>query len=98
MWKILGLFLLVATPALARQQLTAYEALRVVGNQFGRDSLNRVISVSGVDGDPQPETWRILLESGRGGVRQVEVTNGRITSERTPNQDVIGTTQGATIN
>src|SRR5437868_4190333 len=29
---------------------TAYDALRTVGNQLNRDFVNRVISVSGVDG------------------------------------------------
>jgi hypothetical protein len=100
MWKILGLLLFVVTPAMAKERATAYEALRVVGSQFGRDSVNHVISVTGIDGDPQPETWKILLEDqrSRGGVREVEVTNGQISSERTPTEGVVGTTQGATIN
>jgi hypothetical protein len=39
-----------------------------------------------MDGNPQPETWKILLDDpkARGGVREVEVSNGRIASERTP--------------
>ena len=99
MWKILGLLLFVVTPALAKERATAYEALRVVGDQFGRESVNHVISVTGVDGDPQPETWKILLEDQRSrGVREVAVTNGRVSSEQTPGQSVVGTTQGATIN
>ena len=38
------------------------------------------------NGDPQPETWRILLDDPKagGGVREVEVSNGKIISERTP--------------
>ena len=35
--------------------------------------------------------------SARGGVREVEVTNGRISSERTPIRAVVGSTEGATI-
>lgn len=84
---------------MAKERATAYEALRVVGGQFGRDSVNHVISVTGVDGDPQPETWKILLEDqrARGGVREVEVSNGQVSSERTPTRSVIGSTEGATI-
>ena len=41
-----------------------------------------------VVGDPQPETWKILLEDSRAptGVREVEVANGRIVAERNPNR------------
>ena len=68
----------------AQEQATAYDALRVVGKQFGREAVNRVISVTGVNGDPQPETWKVLLEDrgSRGGVREVEVAGRHIVSER----------------
>jgi hypothetical protein len=100
MWKILGALLLVATSALAQERATAYEALRTMGQQLNRDYVNHVISVTGTDGDPQPQTWKILLDDSRarGGVREVEVSNGRITSERTPTRSVVGSTEGATIN
>lgn len=100
MWKILGLTLLMATSALAQGRATAYEALRTVGQQLNRDFVNHVISVTGTDGDPQPETWKILLDDprARGGVREVEVSNGRIASERTPTRSVVGSSEGATIN
>jgi hypothetical protein len=99
MWRSFAALLLLATPALAQERPTAYEALRVVSAQFGRNSLNHVISVTGVNGDPQPETWKILLEDqrARGGVREVEVADGRITSERTPVRTIAGSTEGATI-
>jgi hypothetical protein len=99
MWKFLVALLLAATPAMAQEVGTAYEALRVVGTQFGRASLNRVISITGVDGTPQPETWKILLEDthAAGGVRELEVADGRITSERTPVRSVIGSAEGSTI-
>lgn len=86
MKKWLLLFLLGATTAVAQERPTAYQALRTVGNQMGRDTVNHVISVTGVDGTPQPETWKILLDDpkARGGIREVEVTNGKITSERAP--------------
>ena len=92
--------MLTAASALAQERATAYEALRTVGQQLNRDFVNHVISVTGTDGDPQPETWKILLDDprARGGVREVEVSNGRIASERTPTRSVVGSTEGATIN
>jgi hypothetical protein len=100
MWKTLTALLLVVTPALAQENPTAYEALRAIGARFSRDSVNRVISISGADGSPQPETWKVLLDDprARGGVREIEVTNGQVTSERTPVRTVAGSTEGATIN
>lgn len=94
--------LLLATPALAlaQENPSAYDALRVVGTKLNRDYVNHVISVTGVDGNPQPETWKILVQDpgARGGVREVEVANGRIVSERTPVRTVVGSAEGATIN
>jgi len=101
MWKTLAaLLLLIVTPALAQEHATAYEALRVVGTQLNRDFVNHVISVTGVDGAPQPKTWKILLDDprARGGVREIEIANDRIVSERTPVRSVAGSTEGATIN
>src|ERR1700736_1787382 len=99
MWKSLVALFLVVTPAVAQESPTAYEALRVVGAHLGRASVNHIISVTGVDGNPQPETWKILLEDPRasGGVREVEVAGGRIASERTPVRSVVGSAEGATI-
>jgi hypothetical protein len=100
MWKWIVLLALTAAPLLAQQEEgTAYEALRVVGTQMNRAFLNRVISVTGVEGSPQPATWKILVEDSRarGGVREVEVTGGRISSERTPLRSVVGSMEGATL-
>ena len=99
MWKWLIAFSLVGTTALAQERPTAYEALRVVGDRFHREAVNRIISVTGVEGDPQPETWKVMLEDrrARGGVRELEVADGRITSERTPVRSVTGSLEGATI-
>src|SRR5438105_4604276 len=73
MWKFLGALLLVATPALAQENATAYEALRVVGSELGRGALNHVVSINGVKGDPQPKKWTIILEYPDGrGLREVE--------------------------
>lgn len=99
MWKWLLAFALFATEGFAQENGSAYEALRVVGMRMNREVVNHVISVTGVDGIPQPKTWKILLEdrSARGGVREVDVANGRIVSQRTPIRSVVGTTAGATI-
>jgi hypothetical protein len=100
MWKYFALLVLAVMPVLAQEeQGTAYEALRVVGTQMNRSILDRVISVTGQEGAPQPATWKILVEDphARGGVRELEVTDGRISSERTPVRTVVGSTEGATI-
>ena len=99
MSKWLFAFLLFALPAFAQERPTAYEAMRTVGTQLQRDFVNHVISVSGTNGDPQPETWKILLDDpqARGGVREVEVGNGRIISERTPLRSSVEGSLGAVI-
>lgn len=86
--------------AFAQESPTAYEALRVVGNRLNRDYVNHVISVTGVRGNPQPETWKVLVEDqhARGGVREIEVSHGNIASERTPVRTVVGSAEGATVN
>ncbi len=100
MWKSLLASLLLTTAALAQENPSAYEALRVVGTQLNREMMSRVISVAGVDGNPQPRTWKILLEDRRsgGGVREITVEDNRIASQRVPNRSVVGSTEGATIN
>jgi hypothetical protein len=90
--------MLFITPALAQENATAYEALRVVGAELGRGALDRVVSITGVKADPQPEKWKIVLEEPDGrGVREVEVADGKIDSERRPGRSVTGSTEGATI-
>ncbi len=91
--------LLLATPVLAQQRPTAYEAMRTVGKQLKRDFVNHVIEVSGTNGDPQPATWKILLDDpqARGGVREVEVGNGQIVSERTPLRSSVESSLGPVI-
>jgi len=94
------MLLLAATPVAAQESATAYEALRTVGAKLNRDAVNHIISVTGVDGDPQPQTWKVLLDDKRapGGARELEVSNGRIVSESNPTGAVVGTAEGATIN
>ena len=100
MWKFLLATLLLAGPVLAQENPSAYEALRVIGTQVNRQIVNRVISVTGVDGDPQPRSWKILVEdrNATGGVREIVVEGDRVVSQRVPNRSVVGSTQGATIN
>jgi len=98
MWKFLGAFLLFVTPAIAQDNATAYEALRVVGSELGRGALTHVVSINGVKGDPQPKKWKIILEDPDGrGVRELEVADGKIGSEHRPGRSVAGSTEGATI-
>jgi hypothetical protein len=98
MWRVgLGL-LLLATPVWAEENATAYEALRVLGSEFGRDALQRIVSIHGTRGDPQPEKWKIVLEDPQdGGVRELQVADGRIDSDDEADRDVAGSTEGATI-
>src|SRR5438046_8160069 len=100
MWKSFVVALLFVTPALAQEQATAYEALRVVGTQFGRGALNHLVSMHGFEGNPQPAKWKITLDAPRapGRVREVEVADGRIASEGTPSRSIAGSTEGAMIN
>ena len=100
MWKFLLAALLVAGPVLAQENPSAYEALRVIGTQLNRQMVNRIISVSGVDGDPQPRTWKILVadRNANGGVREIVVEENQIVSQRVPNRSVVGSSEGATIN
>ncbi len=70
--------LLLATPVCAEGNATAYEALRVVGSEFGRDALHQIVSIRGTKGDPQPERWKIVVEDPQGGgVRELEIADGR---------------------
>src|SRR6266516_5482552 len=98
MWRTLAALVLFVTPALAQERLTAYDALRVVGVHISRDAISHVVSVTGAHGDPQPETWRVLIDDrrGNGGVREIQVRNGQIASERP--SSVVGSSEGATIN
>jgi len=99
MSKRLLVLLLFATPVFAQEHQTAYQALRTVGTQLNRDFVNHVILVTGSNGDPQPEIWRVLLDDPKagGGVREVEVSNGKIISERTPLRSAVEGSLGATI-
>ena len=99
MWKAFSLLFLLATPVLAQEHPTAYEALRVIGRQSGRAVLKHIVSVTGVEGDPQPGTWKVFVEDPRAqeGVREIRVADGRIASDRAAGDTVAGSPEGATI-
>jgi hypothetical protein len=68
MWRAFAAVLFFVGPAFAQEEnATAYEALRVVGTELGRDALNHVVSITGVRGNPQPEKWKIVLQAADGG-------------------------------
>ena len=95
MW--IGL-LLLATPVWAEENATAYEALRVLGSEIGREGLQQIVSIRGTKGDPQPEKWKIVVEDPQGGgVRELQVADGRIDSDDEADRDVAGSSEGATI-
>jgi hypothetical protein len=98
MWRLWLGILLLATPVLAEENATAYEALRVVGSEFGRDALQQIVSIRGNKGDPQPDRWKIVLEDPQGGgVRELQVADGKIDSDDEADRDIAGSTEGATI-
>ena len=99
MWKQVVPLLLFAAPGLAQERPTAYEAMRTIGQQRNRDYVEHVLSVAGTNGNPQPETWQILIDDSkaRGGVREFEVGDGRIVSERTPLRSSVQDSLGPAI-
>jgi hypothetical protein len=99
MWKIFAALLVSSAAAVAQNAPTAYDAMRAVGTQFGSDAVDRVIAISGANGNPQPEKWNILLSDpgARGGVREVQVTNGRITNQRSTTREAAGLSRGPTV-
>jgi hypothetical protein len=98
MWRVWVGLLLLTTPVRAEEKATAYEALRVLGNEFGRDTLQQIVSIRGTKGDPQPEKWKIVVEDPQGGgLRELQVADGRIDSDDEADRDVAGSTEGATI-
>ena len=102
--KIAPLFVLLFLPLLAFGKdptpATAYKALHLVGAERDHALLHRVIEVKGRNGAPQPEKWVVVLDDpiARGGVREIEVANRRIVSERTPVKTYSGSSEGIVMN
>ncbi len=85
--RILHFILVLAfVSGTAHAQQTAYQALRTLAEQKDRTYLQRVIEIRGDQGVPQPLIWKITIDdpSARGGVREFEMSGGRILSERAP--------------
>jgi hypothetical protein len=98
MWRVWVGLLLLATPVWAEENATAYEALRVVGTELGRDALHQIVTITGARGNPQPEKWKIVVEDPQGrGVRELQIADGRIDSDDEADRNVTGSTEGATI-
>jgi len=98
MWRVWVGLLFLAMPVWAQDNATAYEALRVVGSEFGRDALQQIVSIRGTKGDPQPEKWKIVMEDPQGrGVRELQVADGKIDSDDEADRDIAGSTEGAMI-
>src|SRR6267142_4342745 len=98
MWRVWVGLLRWATQVWAEENATAYEALRGLGSEFGRDALHQIVSIRGTKGDPQPEKWKIVVEDPQGrGVRELQIADGRIDSDNEADRDVAGSTEGATI-
>src|SRR5438034_6091625 len=99
MWRSFVALLLLTGPVCAQENATAYEALRVVGTQFGRGALNHVVSIKGVKGDPQPAKWKIILEAPDSrGARELQVVEGKIDSDDGADWSSAGSAEGATLN
>lgn len=81
----LFILLLCLQSAFAGNSGSAILALRTIADQSYAANAT-IVELRGERADPMPAEWRILLAdpSARGGVREVSVVNGAITSERTP--------------
>jgi hypothetical protein len=98
MWRVCVGLLLLGTPVWAQENATAYEALRVLGRELGRDALHQIVSIKGTKGDPQPEKWKIVVEDPQGGgVRELQVVDGKMDADDEEDRDVAGSTERATI-
>jgi len=97
MWRVWVGLLLLATPVWAEENITAYEALRVVGSELGREALHQIVSIRGIKGEPQPEKWKIVVQDSQGGVREVQVADGRIDSDNEADRDAAGSAEGSTV-
>jgi len=85
--KKLSFLILALTLAAGRAPAaTAYEALQTIKQARGDAILKQLIEVRGETGQPQPQSWTILMNdpAARGGIREFVVTGGDIASERTP--------------
>ena len=85
-WLFVLLMAVACSPGVVSAQDTAYKALRALGAQRGEKALGQVMAIVGHSGRPQPVDWEITLEdpTARGGVRELDIVSGLISSERAP--------------
>ena len=87
--RFAGCFLLcllaAVLPVLAGGGGSVLQAVQAISQQPYAQS-SSFVQIKGERGDPMPSEWIVLLAdpSARGGVREVTIVNGQITSERTP--------------
>lgn len=90
MLKKLALSLTAGALAFAGSTLaapaTAYNALQTLKQARGEAILKQLVEVRGETGQPQPQSWTILMNdpAAKGGVREFVIAGGQIASERTP--------------
>lgn len=82
MRNVFAALLLMSSTALAQESGTAYEALRVIGTQLNREYVNHVVSVTGTEGNPQPARWNVVVADRQAGMREIQVAQGRVVSNR----------------
>ena len=85
-WLFVSLLVIGFTQGFVKAEDTAYKALRTIGARRGENALNQVVAITGQSGRPQPVDWRISLNdpAARGGVRELDIVSGQISSDRTP--------------
>jgi len=85
--------LALAARAQSSGQLSAYEALKIVGAAKGEALLANVVEIRGVDASPQPLRWTLSFkdDTARGGVREFVVAAKGIIAERAPLRPSSGT-------
>ena len=90
--RIIFAFALLALTTPCHAQETAYQALNAVGKVKGDTFLDTLLSMEGVEGNSQPETWKMVFEdrTTRGGFREIEVRDGEIISQRSPTKSPLG--------
>lgn len=67
-------------------QLSAYDALKIVGAEKGSTLLSNLVEIRGVDATPQPLRWTLSFkdDTARGGIREFVVAAKGIIAERAP--------------
>lgn len=86
---VLFLILGMALPSLRAEGESAFTALREARQVAGGAGLS---GISGTRGGPQPTSWKVVFSDRtlRGGVKEVVVTDGKVTEQRTPQHGYAG--------